>query len=42
LRDSDKMQAEAGFCFTQIQSAAMTIETQTGKFFKMSEEEFEK
>jgi len=42
LRDSDKMLAGEGFCFTHVRSAVMTIENSDHTFFKMSEEEFKK
>jgi len=40
LRDSEKMQAREGYCFTQVESAVLTILGLNHHFFKMEEEEY--
>ena len=40
LRDEGKMLAGEGYCFIQLRSAAMTIQSMDAGFLKMTEEKF--
>jgi len=42
LRDSEKMQAREGYCFTQVESAVLTILSLDHHFFKLEKAEYDR